>query len=1035
MQKLAAFVECKLRHLPDQRAGILRQSAAIGMTPQLYEQVESIYHAALELQNDNLYAFLEQACAGNKELRLEVEQLLESNKQISIFMVEPAASALHLFAEEKAATLIGQQLGHYKILSAIGIGGMGEVYLAEDTILKRKAALKVLPVKFTRNPERLSRFKREARTASALNHPNILTIYEIGESDSVHFMATEFVEGSTLRQRLESGRLEMRDAVKITAQVAAALSAAHLAGITHRDIKPENIMVRPDGLVKVLDFGLATMVEQHQETIDSLAPTQAVFRTEPGIIMGTPRYMSPEQARAQKVDSRTDIFSLGAVLYEMIAGKPSFPGLTPAEVFAALLDKDPVPLSKIVPDTPELLEEIVAKALAKEPEDRYQTIEAFLHDLNQVRSLLKAARMHQTDFQPTLELKIPAATDTSLGAGKTRESVEVRKDTSLQLPTPTLETSDAKTAPKNRWRIKILLAATAFAVAAWLYKPTLLTDLAKWWRGSSTTFTATTLASEPGYKYSLAFSPDGNRIAYSWDGGKKSGNSDIYIRSLNSGEPIRLTVSPESDGNPAWSPDGNQIAFLRNSDDGKHEVFVVPVRGGNERKLGEASSGVSWSSDGKSLVISSVATASAPSSVFLLSVETGELRRLTAAATNPPSDDIRPVFSPDGKYVAFLRQFTDAVLDLYVVPVTGGVPLALTSDKRNISSLTWSADSREIIYSANRGDGRALWRIPVTGGVPQRMTVTGQNPYSPAASPKGNRLAYTNVYSDINIYQYEGAGFNGNVVPRRPFSEPRTILSSVREDGSQQFSPDGKWIVFTSHRNDREDIWLSDRDENNPIQLTDLKSPTGTPRWSPDGERIAFDSRNQLSADIYVVSAVGGTVRQLTNEAYADTMPSWSGDGRWIYFNSNRSGRGEIWKLPANGGQAVQVTRGGAFEGFESPDGKLFYFSKGRGIYGLWAVPVDGGEERPVPELNRAGYYRSWGVLPEGIYFISKETTPRQTVKFFSFATRRIAPLVTVEKEPLWWQPGLSLSPDGRRLLYAQLDHEIYEILLVENFR
>ena len=539
----------------------------------------------------------------------------------------------------------------------------------------------------------------------------------------------------------------------------------------------------------------------------------------------------------------------------------------------------------------------------------------------------------------------------------------------------------------------------------------------------------------PSVKDYACFSPDGNQIAFAWDGAKKelNGKRNIYIKLIGVGEPLRLTNTPEDDLHPAWSPDGRYLAFLRDLG-GKYGVYLVPaLPGGAERKLIEASSGVSWSQDGKTLAIASLPTPDDPGSILLLNVETNETRRLTTAVQS--FREFTPVFSPDGKTIAFVRSYSNSAREIFVVPTSGGTPKQLTSDKRPIFGLTWTADSRELVFSANRGGGRGLWRLPASGGTPERIVVTGQNPSFPAISRQGNRLAYTDSYSDSNLYLYEGAGFAGRAVPGK-FGEPTPILTSTREDTSPQFSPDGTKLVFTSQRNGSEELFAADSQGGQSRQLTSFDGPNaGTPHWSPDGRWIAFDSRAKSSPDLYVISAEGGQAHQLTTELAFDSQPSWSHDGRWIYFTSDRSGRGEIWKLPAEGGQAIQITRGGAFEGYEAPDGKLFYFTKNRGVYGIWSVPVEGGEEKPVPELSRSGYWRSWGVLEQGIYFISKETGSRQSVKFFSFATKQVTPLLSVEKDALWWEAGLALSPDGRKLIYAQLDHSFNDILLMENFR
>jgi serine/threonine protein kinase/cytochrome c-type biogenesis protein CcmH/NrfG len=350
------------------------------VNPEAWEKVERIYHAALQCPADERAAFLDQACAGDEGLRREVESLLAYDEPAQHFITKPLdVFAADLLAGSANSSLIGSRVSHYQILSLVGRGGMGEVFLAADTELGRKVALKLLPAHWTSDGERVRRFKQEARAASALNHPNILTVHEIGEFKGRHFIVSEFVEGETLRQRIKSGPIPSQAALEIATQVASALVAAHQAGIVHRDIKPENVMVRPDGLVKVLDFGLAKLAEPRQ--IDYSI-------TEPGQVVGTPSYMSPEQARGAGVDARSDIFSLGLVLFEMIAGRPPFAGATATDLIISIVQAEPEPLRSHAPDAPPELEQIVARALRKKPQERYETAADLLSDLKRPQQRL-----------------------------------------------------------------------------------------------------------------------------------------------------------------------------------------------------------------------------------------------------------------------------------------------------------------------------------------------------------------------------------------------------------------------------------------------------------------------------------------------------------------------------------------------------------------------------------------------------------------------------------------------------------------------
>src|SRR6478752_5441380 len=360
------------------------------MKAERWKQVNDLFQSAVERPPEERPAFLDETCHDDEGMRREVESLLTSHERAENFIEVPAFEvAPELATTDSAGPLVGKLIGHYRIESLIGVGGMGEVYLARDERLGRKAALKFLPHSLTTDEAQLSRLKNEARTASALNHPNILTVYEIGAEGNVQFIATEFIEGVTLRVTLASGRMSAHNAVEIAVQVASALAAAHDAGVVHRDIKPENIMLRPDGYVKVLDFGIAKLTEQRSASQHHEFEARAVLETRPGLVLGTGQYMSPEQARGQKVDARSDIWSLGIVLYEMVRGSPPFRGETPSDCIASILTTEPPPLSSVLADVPLKLESILQKALRKNSDERYQTIKEMLADLRNLKGELE----------------------------------------------------------------------------------------------------------------------------------------------------------------------------------------------------------------------------------------------------------------------------------------------------------------------------------------------------------------------------------------------------------------------------------------------------------------------------------------------------------------------------------------------------------------------------------------------------------------------------------------------------------------------
>jgi TolB-like protein/Tfp pilus assembly protein PilF len=369
------------------------------MTPAQLQTIEEIYREALDQKPDQLSAFLDTACEGDELLRRKVEALLSSRERAASFIETSAVGlATRIIQNGQADLLVGQTIGHYKISESIGIGGMGEVYLATDITAGRKAALKLLPMRFTGDAERLKRFQQEAHAVVGLNHPNILTVYEVGEDHSIHYIASELIEGETLRERLEHGRMQLSEAIDIAIQVASALAAAHQAGIVHRDIKPENIMLRPDGYVKVLDFGIAKLAEQEVPVTIPRDEALLLVETNLGSILGTVRYMSPEQACGAHVDKRTDIWSLGVVLYEMVTGHAPFTGDTPKEVMSAILEKEPPPLGRYLTHAPVELQQIIAKALRKDRGQRYHSARDLLEALKDLRRKLEVESFFASGF-------------------------------------------------------------------------------------------------------------------------------------------------------------------------------------------------------------------------------------------------------------------------------------------------------------------------------------------------------------------------------------------------------------------------------------------------------------------------------------------------------------------------------------------------------------------------------------------------------------------------------------------------------------
>ncbi len=960
------------------------------MTPERWEQIGNVYEKAREFAPGERATFLDQACADDEDLRREVESLFATEATIGNFIAHPALKdAAGLLTPEAPGALTGKQLGHYQILSLIGVGGMGEVYSALDSRLGRKVAIKLLPSAFSRDADRLRRFEQEARAVGMLNHPNILTIHDLGEYEDAPFIVSELLEGETLRERMKGGPLTPSVVIGLALQIARGLVAAHESGIVHRDLKPENLFITTDGLIKVLDFGLAKLRPPQFNQADANGDAFPVVRTNPGTVMGTVGYMAPEQLRGEESDHRADIFAFGVILFEMLAGERPFRGDSAAETMSAILKEE----------TPELpfpagiqsleLERVIRRCLEKKERLRFQSM---------------------SDLGFALE----GLTSNPSGSGSRGSATLSGSSAIEEIPTLPQKIGKSRIGPLGwvGWGLAgVFLLTTIGLTIAYFRRPTFFTRIVPF-----TSFT--------GQKSRPVFSPDGNQVAFYWDG--DNGNEPgIYVKLIDAGTLLRLTaLSGAGEADLAWSPDGRAIAFVRRGNGGG--IFSVPALGGPERKLTDWAGDFAWSPDGKTLAISNRDSSESPFNISLLVLGTGETRKLTTPPTGS-FGDTAPAWSPDGQTLAFIRSPYFQVSDVYSISVKGGEPTRLTNDNLELrGSLDWTADGREIIYSSPRGGLPSLWRVSSSGGRTRRLIGIGEYAYDPSVSRQGERLAYVYRRVDRNIWLT--AGPNSKAKDKTPVK----LIASTREEVSPQFSPDGKRIVFVSDRNGSKEIWVSSSDGQNAVQLTDFGgSQTGTPRWSPDGRQIAFDSRPEGQTDIYTISAEGGRPRRVTTENSEDVMPSWSKDGRWIYFGSRRSGDWQIWKTPAEGGQAVQVTKNGGYEAFESPDGKFVYYAKREP--GIWKVPVEGGAESRVFDKGRWG---NWAVLEQGICFLNFDATPAAAIEFFNFATQQVTSLFSLEKgRTPFGPPALAVSADGQRLLYWQVDQIDNDIMLVENFR
>ncbi len=874
----------------------------------------------------------------------------------------------------------GTRLGPYEVLGPIGAGGMGEVYRARDPRLGRDVAIKVLATTAAVGQDQLRRFEDEARAAAALNHSNILSVLDVGSHDGSPYVVFELLAGETVSDRLRNGPLPPRKAVEYAVQICDGLAAAHSRGIVHRDLKPSNLFITRDGHVKILDFGLAKLAPP-LDSGDAAGSTMATrTATQPGLLVGTLAYMSPEQLRGQPADPRSDLFALGATLYEMLAGQSAFQRATPAETISAVLKHEPdaigAPASAAMPPT---LESIVRRCLEKDPDERFQSAKDLGFALRSVFS-----------------------------------------------STPTAGTSIAPpfARPKWPWTALLIVFVLAAAIAVAWFTVRLSRPASP--RG---VLTAVPFTSFPGQEVAPTSSPDGSQIAFAWSPEGPQDQFDLYVKVIGSEKALRLTASPAKFIFPSWSPDGRQIAFARHAAEGSG-VFLIPALGGPERKLADSAftffmqTPLSWSPDGKLLAYQGDSHLStAGRGIVLLDVA-----GLNKRSLGHPSPDCLfsyfPVFSPDGGLLAIGCDVSIGVTDLFVLPVAGGAGRRVVR-LHDFRGMSWTADGASLVY-ASEGD---LWQAALAGGPPVKV-LAGGDAWMPTISRDGHRLAYSRSGAfNVNIWQV------ALHAPTRAGRAPERLVSSSRAQLNPAVSPDGRRLAFESNRSGTAEIWVSDADGSNASVLTAFGGPvTGSPEWSPDGRFIAFDSRAEGLANIYVVRSDGAQPQRVSTGVTDSSMPVWSIDGKWLYFMGNVDGADRIFKVPMEGGAATRLTTGKGMYPQTSSDGRRIYYTRSLGEYEIWSVSTGGGDERRVPGLPSVPveFGFAWALSASGVYFINSE--PRPGIDFLDFTSSRVTRVVDLPGRPATWTQ-LAISRDSRRLLYSQKDSIASDIMLIDNFR
>ena len=933
---------------------------------------------------------------------------------------------------------------------------MGDVYLARDRRLERKVALKLLPVEFTTDEIRLRRFTMEARATSSLNHPNIITIHEIGQAGDLHFIAAEFVAGQTLREHISQGRMNAGKALDVAVQVAGALAAAHAAGIVHRDIKPDNIMLRPDGYVKVLDFGLAKLTERPLFSRDTGATTVARVDTQPGTVMGTAHYLSPEQARGQDVDARSDIFNLGVVIYEMIGGRLPFDGETSADVMASILKSDPHPLAELAPDCPAEIQRIVARALAKDKDQRYQTSDDILLDLKTVKADLEFQSKREssgeapaTDYQPPIAparranktlglifVLVPvllAALIIAFGPGKT------------QTPRP----SGLKFAELHSWKSE---------------------------RGE-------TVEADP------RFSGNGKMITFT---AQKDGRMAIWVKQTVSGAEAHL-ITRDNDNNwyPIWSPDDQRVAYV--SDRGEQNaIWSVPYLGGTPVLLGLVPDlGVKprhWSKDGNTIYYQWL------SNLYALDISSKATTKLTSfdqSKLPPRSFSISPLEDQ----IAYVDDI-GGQLDIWVSSLGGEGARRVTNDPEDDRFPIWLPGGDGFVYTSDRGGTHQICRVFLDGSPPLQVTVGGNDHEVSDISHDGTRLLTIGEQGSSDVFAVDvesgseveltsGTGLKlwpevspkGDLVAYQSAPSLSRLLSSVistvtstgergqvlvASDGfNVSWSPDASHLAFLRYGNGSVNLFTTSLSSREERQFTSEKvfisGYSALPSnyygkdlsWSPDGRRIAYSSLESGTTNIGIASLDGSTTHITSNldPSLLIAQPVWAASGDNIAYLSQTTPGPDgksTWTVWVSGaGTPKEIFRARStlvrIVGW-SESGHSLIVAKDEEGDGIMELPM----RVRLLEVTLAGQSREIGSLDSAYIATIRLSADKRNLAFVASRSKIdnlwIASAeggeerrITANTDPKLYLSHLAWSPDGRMLYYGK-QTGIGVITIVDNF-
>lgn len=932
-------------------------------------------------------------------------------------------------------------LSHYRIVSKIAAGGMGEVYLAEDTSLERTVALKILPSDVASDAERMRRFTQEAKAAAALNHPNIAHIYEIGKADDISFIAMEYVEGVSLREKIHHDQTDLRTLLKYLAQVADGLAKAHAAGIVHRDLKPDNIMISRDGYTKILDFGLAKLVEPQKPSGSNTNSSEVATallqqHSTPGMVMGTVGYMSPEQAlgKVREIDARCDIFSFGCILFEAATRQKAFEGKDVLDSLHKIVHAPTPQVKDVNPHAPSDLQRIVRRCLQKDPEERYQTIKDVAIELKELRQEMTSnAELHYSASAPTQKVSNASSVDAPTSFASSAEQTAETKESTAARSTSSAEylVSGIRSHKKIAAIVLSVLVIALAGVGLALYK--------SWGKADKAPqVIKIERLTTNGKSANAAISPDGKYVVYSVDEG---GGHSLWLRQVAASSNVQIIPPSEYVYYVGlnFTPDSNFVNFVKAEYEKNVDwaLYQMPVLGGVQKKLlSNMEGGISYSPDGKQIAFFRDDHPSAEETSILTANVDGTGERILASRKIPerfPSRETAPAWSPDGKTIAcIVSDETKGVGRSHVVEVNvadGTIKTVITKEWEDIFQIAWLPDkSGLLVLGVEKGAvnyAGQIWRFSYPDGEARRITADFNN-YSSLSLPSDSNALVTVQSNTISNIWVAANGEAGRAV------QIKSGGNNLEGIYGLAWTPDGR-IVYFSGASGAPDIWIMNADGTGQKQLTVDAGANLYPKITPDGRYVVFMSLRNDQANIWRMNLDGGNPKQLTN-GKNDWNPAVTPDSRWLIYTSQRSGKPYLWKVSIDGGDAVQLIDKYTNSPEVSPDGKWIVCSYRKDDNSTWRyaiIPYEGGEPIKVFDLLGSKGNLRWSPDGRSLHYLRDTQGGVTNVWSLPLDDKSPKQLTDFKTEQIY---SFAWSPDGKQLVLAR-GTTTSDVVLIKDFR